>query len=216
MMTARPTSMAGFPRLRAGRFGLFAIVTLLAACTSGPAPPLMSPIAVAGSYGYSEVPIGPDRYAVTYTGPSQRTLRSPNAREETGAAEHSQAYDFALWRAAQIALAQGFPGFRVGNVRTNVDTLVDDYYDPFYGPGLFTHRHLWGPGPYWGNYGTPNPYAYQQTSVTLYATLLQSLAPEDYDARDTIEQLRKTYPGAEGTPLAQPAPSSSGQGRMTV
>lgn len=205
LMTARPTAMARFPGLCARRIGPLAIVALLTACTFGQTAPLMSPIKVAGSYGYSEVPIGGNRYAVSYTGPSQRTLRSSNARQEIGAAEHSQAYDFALWRTAQIALAQGIPGFRVGNVRTNVDTLVDDFYDPFYGPGLLTRRHLWGPGPYWGTYGAPNPYAYQQTSVTMDVTLLQSLGPDDYDARDTIDQLRKTYPGAEGTPQPQPS-----------
>src|SRR5439155_23667056 len=144
------------------------------------------------------------RYAVSYTGPSQRTLRSPNARQETPAAEYTQAYDFALWRAAQIALAQGRRGFRVGNVRTNVDTLADDYYEPYYGPGFFTHRRLWGPGPYWGPYGGSSPYAFQRTSVTIDVTLLQALAAGDNDAHDTIDQFRKTYPGAEGTPLPQP------------
>jgi hypothetical protein len=205
-MTARPTSVARLPQRCAGRFALFAIVAMSTACTNGPAAPLMSPIEVARSYGYSEVPIGDNRYAVSYTGPSQRTLRSPNARQETGAVEHTQAYDLALWRGAQIALAQGMLGFRVGDVHTNVDTLVDDFYDPYYGQGLFTHRYLWGPGPYWGPDGAPSPYAYQQTSVTMDVTLLQSLAPGDYDARDTIDQLRKTYPGAEGT-LPQLAPS---------
>jgi len=206
-MIARPASRAELTRRYVGRIGLVVILALLADCAIGPSAPLMSPIAVAGAYGYFEVPTGSNRYAVTYTRPSQRTLRSPNARLETAAIERRHAYDFALWRAAQIALAQGVPGFRVGNVQTNVDTLVDDYYDPYYGPGMFTHRHLWEPGPYWGPYGEPSPYAYQQTSVTMDVTLLQSLAPGDYDARDTIAQLRKTYPGAEGTPLPQPTPS---------
>jgi hypothetical protein len=202
-MSARPTSIVGLARL----VGLPAIVALLTACTSGPAAPLMSPIEASGNYGYSEASAGPNRYEVTYTGPSQRTLRSVNARRETAADEHTQAYDFALWRSAQLALAQGMPGFRVGNVRTNVDTLVDDYYD-YYRPGLFSNRYLWGPGPYWGPYGEPNPYAYQQTSVTMNVNLLPSLAPGDYDARDTRDQWRKTYPGAEGT-LPQPTPTPS-------
>jgi hypothetical protein len=208
LMTAPLSSTPGFVPRCAGRVSLLAILALLTACTTGPSAPLMSPIASTGDYGYSEVPIGPNRYEVSYTGPSQRTLRSPNARRETGAEEHTQAYDFALWRAAQIALAQGMPGFRVGNVRTNVDTLVDDYFDPYYGRGLFTHRYLWGPGPYWGPDGAPSPYAYQQTSVNMDVTMLPSLTPGDYDARDTIDQLRKTYPGAEGT-LPQPTPAPS-------
>jgi hypothetical protein len=206
-MTVRPTSLVWLARRRAGLVGRLAVAALLTACTSGPAAPLMSPIQASGSYGYSEAPTGANRYAVTYTGPSQRTLRSMNARRETAAEAHTQAYDFALWRSAQLALAQGMPGFRVGNVRTNVDTLVDDYYDS-YRP--FTSRYRWGPGPYWGPYGEPNPYAYQQTTITMDVNLLPSLAPGDYDARDTIDQLRKTYPGAEGTlPQPQPTPTPS-------
>ena len=206
-MTARWDLMAELIRHYGRAIGLLVVLVVLADCATGPPAPLMSPIQVAGAYGYSEVPIGGNRYAVSYTGPSQRTLRTPNARQETAAAEHTQAYDFALWRAAQIALVQNMRGFRVGNVRTNVDTLVDDYYDPYYGPGLFTHRHLGGPGSYWGPYGGSSPYAFQQTSVTIDVTLLQSLAAGDYDAHETIDQLRKVYPGAEGTALPQPVPS---------
>jgi hypothetical protein len=199
--------MAELTRRYGRGIGLLVVLAILAGCAIGPSAPLMSPIQVAGTYGYSEVPVGGNRYAVSYLGPSQRTLRSPNARQETAATEHTQAYDFALWRAAQIALAQGMRGFRVGNVHTNVETLVDDYYDPYYGPGLFTHRRLWGRAPYWGPYGGSSPYAFQQTSVTVDVTLLQSLAAGDYDARETIEQFRKIYPGAEGTPLPQSVPS---------
>jgi hypothetical protein len=206
-MIARWTLMAELTRRYGRGIGLLVVLVILADCAISPSAPLMSPIQVAGTYGYSEVPVGGNRYAVSYTGPSQRTLRSPNARQQTAAAEHTQAYDFALWRAAQIALAQGMRGFRVGNVHTNVETLVDDYYDPYYGPGLFTHRRLWGRAPYWGPYGGSSPYAFQQTSVTVDVTLLQFIAAGDYDARETIEQFRKIYPGAEGTPLPQSVPS---------
>ncbi len=181
-MTARWDLMAELIRHYGRAIGLLVVLVVLADCATGPPAPLMSPIQVAGAYGYSEVPIGGNRYAVSYTGPSQRTLRTPNARQETAAAEHTQAYDFALWRAAQIAL-------------------------PYYGPGLFTHRHLGGPGSYWGPYGGSSPYAFQQTSVTIDVTLLQSLAAGDYDAHETIDQFRKVYPGAEGTALPQPVPS---------
>ncbi|HZS84097.1 MAG TPA: hypothetical protein VFA50_14580 [Stellaceae bacterium] len=195
--------MTGSIRRRWRVFCGFALLALaLAACELAPSPPLMSPIQVAKYYGYSEVPIGNGRYDVSYLGPSHRSLRSPTAWEATSAAERTQAYDFALWRAAQIALAEGYAGFRTSNVRSNVNTFSDDYYDPFcgpwgpwYGPGFYPHR-FWGyPYPYCA----PSPYADQQTAVTIEVQLLHSLGPGDYNAADVIAQLRRTYPGAEGT-----------------
>lgn len=190
--------------------GAMLVTVALAACQIVPPPPLMSPIQVAGEYGYSEVPLGPGRYDVTYVGPSRRSPRSPSAWRATGAAERTQAYDFALWRAAQLALALGYEGFRVSNVRSNVSTIVDNYDDFFYGPA-FGPGFYAGPWPYrysgwWGPPLAPSPYAYQQTAVSLDAQLLHNPGPGDYNAADTVAQLRRTYPGAEGAPAATKPP----------
>ena len=190
--------------------GCVAVAGALAGCDIAPAPPLLSPLQAGGDYGYSDVALGDNRYQVSYLGPSQRTLRAPDARQQTAAGERTQAFDFALWHAAQIALAQGFAGFRVSNVRTNVDSLVDDSYDPFYGPDYSPFHHPWGwrpVGPYWGPYGGPSPYLYAQTEIVMDVALLQSLDPGDYGAQDTIDQLNRTYPGAAG-PVAPAAPPS--------
>jgi hypothetical protein len=181
------------------------ITCAVTGCDSAPPPPLLSPISVAGRYGYADVPLGDHRYQVSYLGPSQRSLRSPAARQETNTAERTQAFDFALWHAAQIALAQGFVGFRVSNIRTNVDSIVDESYDPFFAHGFYPHRRLWAPaGPYWGPEGWPSPYIYAQTQVVIDVLLVQTLDAGDYDAHDTIEQLNNTYPGAAGPAGAQP------------
>ena len=120
-------------RPRRGRrwIGCLALVGALSSCQIGLPPPLLSSLQATGEYGYADLALGDDRYQVSYLGPSQRSLRAADARKEINEAESTQAFDFALWRAAQIAQAQGFAGFRVSNVRTNVDSLVDDYYDPF-------------------------------------------------------------------------------------
>jgi hypothetical protein len=170
----------------------------------------MSPVQIAHGYGYSEVPLGGDRYDVTYLTPSQRSLRSPSAQQATGAEERTQGNDFALWRAAQLALANGFQGFRTSNVRVNLDTYVDDSYNSWYGPpyapGYYPYRWAYPygpPGPYWG----PSPYAFLQTQVTIEAQLLHAPETGDYEAAGTIEQLRRTYPDAEG--MTAPAPSTN-------
>ena len=56
--------------------------------------------ATGGEYGYTDLPLGDNRYQVSYTTPSQRSLRSPDAHDALKAAEAGQANDFALWHAA--------------------------------------------------------------------------------------------------------------------
>jgi hypothetical protein len=182
------------------------ILLALAGCETIPPPPLMSSIASTGVYGYSEVQLGEARYDVSYQGQSRRTLRSPESLAATAAAERTQAHDFALWRAAQLALAQGYAGFSASNVRSNVNTVVEDYdplYGPWYGPGFYRYPYWNYPyGPYWA----PSPYAFEQTSVTIEIQLRHAVSGGDYNAADVIAQLRSTYPGAEGPPI--PAPTS--------
>jgi len=204
-MTLRGNVEAARSRRRRQWIGCLVLAGALSACQIHPPAPLLSPIQATGEYGYAELALGDNRYQVSYTGPSQRSLRAPDVRQQVAEAERAQAFDFALWRAAQIALAQGFVGFRVSNVRTNVDSTADDYYDPFYAPGFYPGRPFGGAlGPYWGPYGGPSPYLYTQTQVIIDVALLQSLGPGDYDARETIDRLSKAYPGATGP--AAPAP----------
>jgi hypothetical protein len=185
---------------------MLAAILLLAGCATGPAPPLLSPLAQVGKYGYAETKVASGRYEVSYLGPPRRTSRFAEGRRGDELAARTQAYDFAVWRAAQIALQENYAGFRVGQTHSNIDTYVEDYADPFFDP-------FWGP--YWYRRDafaypfypyTRTTYAYLQARVTIDVTLLHNPGPGDYLARDAITQLRRTYPGAEGLP--KPPPTS--------
>lgn len=185
----------------------------LAACETTPAPPLMSPLVATGSfgYGYAERRTGPQEWEVTYVGPTRRTTAYGGSREADEIAARTQAFDLMLWHAAEIALREGFPAFRVGQTRSHIDTRVEDYgYDPLYGP-------FWGPWdwvprrrfyPYYPYY----PYArsavaYLQARISADIRLLREAAPGDYVAEDVIAQARRTYPGAEGAPASDREPA---------
>lgn len=206
-MNAREAVEAAEPRRWRRFVGCLALAAALSSCQLKPAPPLFSPIqATQGEYGYADLPLGDNRFQVSYTGPSQRSLRSPDTIQQIRAAEYVQAYDFALWHAAQITLAEGYVGFRASNVRTNVDSMVEPDYDPFYAPDWHPANRFGGPlfGRYWGGYATPSPYVDTRTQIVIDVVLLRSLASGDYDARQTIDRMVKTYPGAAG-PVVPPA-----------
>lgn len=179
---------------------LMALALLPTGCATGPQLPLLTPIAVAGSFGYSEIRVSDDRYIVTYVAPPRLTSAYGTAREADAQAARTLAFDMAVWRAAQIAEAQGFAGFRIIDRRSDVDTYPAPFYDPW---------DPW-PGPCWQcrRFGFPyysdpfgyQPYAYVQARVTLTVQMLHDPGPGDYRAADVIEQLRRTYPGADGAP----------------
>jgi hypothetical protein len=196
--------MASRGRARAARHWslLIAGVVLagaLSSCQIKPPAPLLSPLqATGGEYGYTDLPLGDNRYQVSYTTPSQRSLRSPDSHEALKAAETGQANDFALWHAAQIALAQGFTAFRVSNVRTNYDSTVEPDYDPFYAPDWHPANGFGGPlfGRYWGGYAAPSPYVDTRTQIVMDVELLRTPGPGDYDAREVANRLSNAYPTA--------------------
>jgi hypothetical protein len=192
-----------------------AMVLTLAACETTPPAPLMSPIEQVRTFGYTERQTGPQDWEVTYVAPARQSSRYEGPREADKEAARTQAFDLMLWRAAQITLAQGYRGFRVGQTRTNIETLIEeDAYDPFWGPGYGPWG--WGyPGlrPYRRRPYFPPAYSraywvYVQARVSGDIHLLQATSPGDYVAEDVIAQARQTYPGAEGEPIAARATPS--------
>jgi hypothetical protein len=188
---------------------LFGVALLASSCATAPAPPLLSPLAVAKDYGYSETATGDGRYQVTFVAPPQRTGRSIDMRAETTAALRKQAFDLATWRAAQLALAHGDAGFKIGNTNSNVNNYADEAAylpPPWWGAGGFRRGYFdGGLGPYWEE----SPFVLVQLDLTIDVVLEKAPAAGDYNAAQLIDQLRRTYPGADAAaPASTPAPAS--------
>lgn len=187
---------------------VFAALLLLAAC-AGPELPLLSPLEQAKVYGYAETPLGDNRYAVTYQGPSRLILNFAPDRDRAAAAARTQAYDFALWRAAQIAEAQGYPGLRVTDRQSDVDTMAQPaYYDssfyaPF-GPGsdLFHDHHgmPFGGADDAGYFSPPSPYAEIRARARIDVEVLREPGSQDLRVDELLARMRKAYPDAEKLP----------------
>src|ERR1700745_1404814 len=97
-------------RAAGGRGGSLLLVLALAlgGCATGPAFPLLSPIAAAGSFGYSEAAQESDRYSVSYLTPPRLANSYPGPHAVEADAARTLGFDMAVWRAAQLAEAQGF------------------------------------------------------------------------------------------------------------
>lgn len=178
------------------------VFPLLAGCVAAPVYPLYTSVQVAGSFGYEEQRISDARYTVTYTAPVQRTYAYGGERREQDAGRQvALAYDMALWRAAELALANGYPAFRVAerNNDIQVDVRRDTYYDPF---PRYGHHHRYGYFP--RGYPSYYPsYANLAAGVTLAVEFRRADAGDTFDARATRERLRAQY--AQAT-----APGSAG------
>jgi hypothetical protein len=101
--------MRRLPRLLAA----FALLLLVAGCATGPQYPLYSPLAVTGTFGFSEQRLSDTSYRTTYVTP-RRTAYSPYAGSEPRrTALLTLANDMAMMRAAELASANGYETFRV-------------------------------------------------------------------------------------------------------
>ena len=177
----------------------------LGSCASGPSYPLLTPVDVARNFGFSDTRLPDGRYEVSYVAPAMQGFGYRYDQSPTEKQGKSLAFDMAIWRAAQIAQAQGFQGFSVADTKSNSDNQQRSaYYDDPWGPD-------WGPGPYWSRHRPPfgwgdynPPETSVQVEVKLAVALSNSLKPGDYNAADAIQQLRQTYPGADGGTVAPP------------
>jgi len=165
----------------------------LGGCQSPPPEPLFRPLEANAAFGYTERQIDDTHWEVTYMGPQYRSSYSNNSRNEETDAARTEAYDLALWRAAQITLEQKRSHFSVVSERRDVDrsTQVDRYPPYPYYPYGYRNPAFWGYWPYYDNYST---LAYHDAVVTLTIDLNPPAdAQQSLDAKQTADQLEAQY-----------------------
>lgn len=156
----------------------------------------MSPYPAAGrGYGYAEERIGPILLRVIYYGPVRPLDPAGAARGPQLDRAANEAADLALWRAAQIALADGKPAFAVIERRADTETLRR--------PGGWTYDPWWPDycypayGPYWGCRSWPPAYvppaADGRARATLTVRLESRVTPRNVDAAAAIRRLERAY-----------------------
>jgi hypothetical protein len=175
-----------------------ALVLVLAGCaTERGFQQLYVPLGTGSGFGYTDQPSGERRFVVTYDAPISTAFSyDGGAGRRAADGEVARAYDFALLRAAEVALSQGMAGFRVVDRTNDVDVRNRPTYR-----GSFWY-------PYWGRpYGYPYgpfgwPYAYGpyddgyatlSARVTLNIELLPNIEPGVFDAQNVLATIRARY-----------------------
>jgi len=179
-----------------------------------PPPPLMSPYPASGyGYGYAEERLGPDLLRVVYYGPVRALEYDGVTRRPQLDRAASEAADLALWRAAQLAVADGKPAFAIIERRADTDTLrrPGGYaYDPWWPH----YGYPYGYGPYWGWGYRPWLPAYYpaiadgRARATLIVRLENRVTARNVNAAATLQRLERAYrpPGPPtGPPPSRPA-----------
>lgn len=177
------------------------LILVLALVTAGCATErnlqqLYVPLGTGSGFGYSEQPAGGQRYVITYDAPIRTafTFNTAEGRRDADA-EIARSYDLALMRAAEIALANNAPAFRVSNRTNDIDVRNHPTYrGPFWYSG---YRRTWG-YPYGGwpyYYGAypDDSYATLTARVTLSVDLLAAMEPGAFDAARTQTEIRNRY-----------------------
>jgi hypothetical protein len=156
----------------------------------------MSPYPAAGyGYGYAEERIGPNLVRVIYYGPLRPLDPAAPAREPQLGRAASEAADLALWRAAQVALAESKPAFSVVERRADTETLRR--------PGGWAHDPWWPDYCYprysrqWGCRAWPPSYvppiADGRARATLTVRLEGRVTARNVDAAATLRRLERAY-----------------------
>ena len=187
----------------------------VAACAARPPPETKSAMVAAtpqSGFGYSETKLAPGRYEVSYVTPALSLPADSKARASALEKEARRAYDLALWRAAQLALAGGFAQLTLGPTHRDDDVKVTTRYQPtapgVYGPGgmiypqwiynpLVNYYGLPGIGPYWAYEDPfaegPDISAHGRITARLEARFSSKPSPGSLDAKATEERLAAEY-----------------------
>lgn len=170
------------------------ILLALAGCAEPQRAPLYSPASAAVRFGYAEQPVGPNAVRVSYVTPAVRVNSSSEI--PAGRAERMQvAQDLALWRAAELALAAGYPAFSVSDRQS--DAQVNNYSEPYDSWGGFG---LWGGGRGGGvgvgtglSLGAPGGWTDVSARASFVARFEPENRPDNYNAQFAIDQARARY-----------------------
>ena len=159
---------------------------------------LYVPLGAGSGFGYTEQPAGERRFVVTYDAPIHTAFSFDGSEGRRAAdGEVARAYDFALLRAAEIALAQGMPAFRVVDRTNDVDVRNrPSYRGPFWNPyWARPYGYPYGPfawpyayGPYYDE-----GYARLSARVTLNVELLPTVEQGAFDAQNMLATIRARY-----------------------
>ena len=177
-----------------------ALPVLVGGCAAPEPKPAFMAYGQAGTFGYSDTKLGDDLYQITYVTPFLRTATDAAGREAELAQQKQQAYELALWRAAQLAQKNGFPALQIENQSRDADVVVRA--EPDFVPPPTPFWHYYGPGPFY----RPSPvygYPYGHTSYTdravamitaqLRVRMLPAMGPDAIDAKATETQLAARY-----------------------
>ncbi len=165
----------------------------LAACGAPSSVPLMSSWESETGFGYTERRLGGERYEIRYVTPFVRTSLDPKKRAEEVERLGELAYEIALWRTANLAIARQFEAFAIASSQGDVE--VQDYDDTPNGVryGLAHpnsgYRFVLSPGPRIRS-------AWLKATSELTVILKPRAGPDDMDARTTAARLAGKHKGA--------------------
>lgn len=176
--------------MRVRSIGAILVLLAFASCAESPPVPLYSPLSIGRYFGYTDQPVGPNALRVTYITLPVR-VNSPSQVEAVRTERINLAYDLALWRAAELTLAAGFPAFAVTDRENDVNvhnyTYYSDNWDPWGCP--YYYRGCFARPGYW----PPDRWIDVSARVSLTARFEPTNTPNNYNAQFVIDQARAKY-----------------------
>ena len=175
-----------FPHATRTAIAVICCLLALSACASKPDDFLMARRSSPESFGYSEWRVDETRYVVSYSGPEVMTTNTrDDLVDKAQQRARDTALDLAMWRAADLALADDYPDFALVKVAANVKKAIvgHDYrqngnpvYDDVQGEALGYQTAI-----------------YFRPEVTISVELRKDKAKGVYDAREISKSMRARY-----------------------
>jgi hypothetical protein len=159
---------------------------------------LYSPLSAGTYFGHTEQPVNPNTMRVSYITPPVRV----NAGSDIGAARSERlnlGYDIAVWRAAELALAAGYPALSITDLQN--DATVNNYtHDGGSGVGVGVGAGRSNRGSGFGtsigtglSFGLPDRWIDVSARTSFVARFEPENRPGNYNAQFAIDQARAKY-----------------------